>query len=194
VARHVEFVVCQYLPLFLKLEDLDYTGHRLCADAYKDLWLVQRRLLRERVPITDPQEIARKHEDLWRPGCELIPIAEEIRLARPNLLPGNNRSNRLLRLSPDFEQALKEGLICSVGSRKTFLVLRPEIRARLLRSLRRAITAGEAYRTSLIATSELRPFIAWLTKNEFPLLAVLAERELGGDLQASIGGEILYGS
>jgi flagellar biosynthesis component FlhA len=123
---------------------------------------------------------------MWTPGCDVTPIVETTRFTLKEMLPRNRKGTRLVMLPIAFEVAVGHW-VRGPGDHRVF-ALPPQERNALLDNVRAHLDPDEEYRMVIVVRNhELRPYVALLVKQEFPLLTVLAERELCDDLRSYAG-------
>jgi flagellar biosynthesis component FlhA len=199
VARHAELVASQNLEQLLGFNQLETLLERWKAlvvemttpsggdvfailgpggAATKDFVRSLRRLLGERMPLANAKAILTAFAATWTPGGDPIAVAEAIRFALREELPGNRAEARLVPTASAFETALDQWIDRSNG--QNVLAMAPVARDELLAALRAGLggtTDGRPV-TVVVGRPELRPFLARLVALEFPRVDVLAEREL----------------
>ncbi|MEX2263958.1 MAG: FHIPEP family type III secretion protein [Bryobacteraceae bacterium] len=204
VARRLEFVVRRNLAVLLRFQDVD----RLLRAFHKteetklrvDLldpgpeafqsrlgfFRVLQSLLRERVTIGNLSGIIQVFGETWKPGCDLTPIVEAIRLRERESLARNGNRTRFLRLSGRFEATLRTCIREDDGKR--VFAAPPETRDDLLAAVAQQINSADGWRTGVV--TDVRPQAARLIETEFPQVMVLASGEMPDELRSCIRGEI----
>jgi flagellar biosynthesis component FlhA len=201
IARHLEMVVYQRLASFVgcqqieeclsdfkdgenhfalevrdRLMDATRAAHQMKAGLVRTLQL----LVAERAPAHDFGTILAVFGEMWTAGCDLTEIVEEIRFRQKEMLPRNGPGTERIELSTEFEATVSQWLQANAPGR--VFAVTPRVKSLLLDELRNKVDSAKSYRTAIVVRDfRLRPYVARLVAVDYPMLTVLAERELAGN-------------
>ena len=152
---------------------------------------VLQRLLNEHVPLTNLFALLSAFWIQSRNTKQVTLLAEKLRSAIKEQLPGNNGSLQLYQLSQAFEDELKHWQ--HEGNGKIHLAIPPDNTQNLLAAVRAELANHEQGLIGIVTRVEgNRPCLKRLIEIEFPRVTVLAASELRPDLLQTIAGEIAY--
>ena len=146
------------------------------VDARCRLHRVVQGLLQEQVPLTRWEDLLDAFAASPPDEPDIGAVIEAVRSALRPVLPGQDRRQGLIGLTPEFERAVARGVQQRDGKR--FLALPPEDWRRLMDSLRRGLPEPTGLDAVLLVREPgLRRFVRRLVEPEFPGLIVLGADE-----------------
>jgi flagellar biosynthesis component FlhA len=182
MVRHLEAVLVDNLDTFFGLQELhdliDEVGRTPPSALADRLRLLQviRALLREQVPLTQPDLVLDTFEQHRALGEDVPAISEHARLALRPWLVDMQAGFDWLDLAPEFEEAVRGGV--RAGRDWPFLALEPTLGERLVDAVEGHRPEGGRRIGIVVQDPVLRPFVRRLLEGKLPSVPVLAEREL----------------
>jgi FHIPEP family len=203
VCRHLFFAIRGSLPDFAGCQRVERLLRALRRSAGTDLRIAAeqlmgtslsalqkkasfirllKRLAWERVPIPSLDLPLQTFVTEWRPGCDLLSIAEKIRLLEKARLPGNETGMQLINVPESCLKGLDDH---ARGRRKAdrspALAIPWALANQLAHDIQANLPATDQGPCAIVVSyDDLRPYVAGLVAAHFPGVAVLAARESGG--------------
>jgi flagellar biosynthesis component FlhA len=134
-----------------------------------------RALVEEGVPLTTPRRILEGLAAAPR-DASLPDAIGLVRRGLADMLPGTEPDRRRLRLGPGLEAAFAARWRASATG--GMFALEPETLQEFLSAIRTEVGTSDRAATLVVREQRLRPYVRYLTRDEWPDLPILSREEL----------------